>query len=195
MHVILCEGLEDSEYLAANTHGFEELRAHAIKAQHSPVAAEAVTGIAAETIVRLAQAYANSARETGKPAVIRLNYGIQRSENGGTAARAVAMLPLLTGAWKQRGGGLQLSTSGYFPFNSDALQRPDLMRASPLGRAARVVNMSQLGHALTTLGERREEGPPVKVLFVYNSNPAAVAPKPERSSSRSAPGRSLHRRS
>jgi anaerobic selenocysteine-containing dehydrogenase len=106
-----------------------------------------------------------------KPAAIRLNYGIQRSENGGTSARAVCMLPLLTGAWKDLGGGLQLSTSGAFRFNAQALERPDLMYASPLGRAARIVNMSRLGHALTELSD-----PPVKALFVYNSNPAAIAP-------------------
>ncbi len=166
MHVILREGLEDREYLAEATHGFEELRAHALLPRHAPEAVGAVTGIAAGTIVALARAYA-----TTQPAIIRLNYGIQRSENGGTAARAVLMLPLLTGAWKQRGGGLQLSTSGSFPFNKNALEMPELMPASPLGRAARVVNMSRLGHALTELN-----GPPVKALFVYNSNPAAVAP-------------------
>jgi len=105
-----------------------------------------------------------------------LNYGIQRSENGGTAARAVCMLPLLTGAWKYKGGGLLLSTSGSFPFNDKALQMPELMMASPLGRAARVVNMSQLGRALTTLGDSAAEGPRVRAMFVYNSNPAAVAP-------------------
>jgi anaerobic selenocysteine-containing dehydrogenase len=180
MHVILNDGLEDRDYIAANTHGFDALRAHAILPQHSPQAAAAITGIPAETIVRLARAYANCERHTGKPPVIRLNYGVQRSENGGTAARAVCMLPLLTGAWKRRGGGLQLSTSGSFPFNSDALQRPDLMVASLLGRAARIVNMSQLGHALTTLGQQptsiETDGPPVKALFVYNSNAAAVAP-------------------
>jgi anaerobic selenocysteine-containing dehydrogenase len=116
--------------------------------------------------VRLAREYA-----TVKPAVIRLNYGIQRCENGGTAARAVMMLPALTGAWKQRGGGLQLSTSGAFAFDEETVRRPDLMLASPLGRAARVVNMSLLGQALTEL-----DGPRVHAMFVYNSNPAAIAP-------------------
>ncbi len=81
------------------------------------------------------------------------------------------MLPLITGAWKDLGGGLQLSTSGAFRFDSQTLERPDLMYASPLGRAARVVNMSRLGHALTELSD-----PPVKALFVYNSNPGAIAP-------------------
>jgi anaerobic selenocysteine-containing dehydrogenase len=176
MHVMLREGLEDGEYIEANTHGFAELRAHALKAEHAPEAAAGITGIPAETIVRLARAYATCQRRTGRPAVIRLNYGVQRSESGGTAARAVCMLPLLTGAWRYRGGGLQLSTSGAFPFDGDALQMPELMRSSELGRAARVVNMSELGWALAGLGEHAEDGPPVKALFVYNSNAAAVAP-------------------
>jgi anaerobic selenocysteine-containing dehydrogenase len=171
MHVILSEGLEDREYIEHNTHGYAELREHALRSQHRPEVIATLTGIPAETIIRLARAYA-----TTKPAAIRLNYGIQRSENGGTAARAVCMLPLLTGAWKNKGGGLQLSTSGSFPFNSQALQMPELMLASPLGRPARVINMSQLGQALTTLGMQPGEGPRVKALFVYNSNPAAIAP-------------------
>src|SRR6266851_5706490 len=175
MHVILREGLEDREYISRCTTGFEELKAHALKVEYVPEAVARVTGIAAETIVRLARAYAGAGRNGRGPAAIRLNYGIQRSENGGTAARAVCMLPLLTGAWQHRGGGLQLSTSGSFPFNADALQMPELMMASPLGRAARVVNMSQLGQALT-MDDAGVGGPPVKALFVYNSNPAAVAP-------------------
>jgi anaerobic selenocysteine-containing dehydrogenase len=86
------------------------------------------------------------------------------------------MLPALTGAWKHLGGGLQLSTSGAFRWDSEALERPDLMLASPLGRPARMVNMSVLGNALTELGSQPEDGPAVHALFVYNSNPAAVAP-------------------
>lgn len=166
MHVIFRDGLEDRSYLDACTTGSAELRAHALKSEHSPANAASITGIAAETIEQLARAYA-----TAKPAAIRLNYGIQRSENGGTAARAVCMLPLITGSWKHRGGGLQLSTSGSFPFNANALQMPELMRQSPLGRDSRIINMSQLGGALTEVSD-----PPVKALFVYNSNPAAIAP-------------------
>ncbi len=193
LHVIFREGLEDAAYMAACTQGGAELRAHALKAEHAPAAVEAVTGVAASAVESLARAYARAGRggpgDAG-PAVIRLNYGVQRSENGGTAARAVAMLPLVTGAWQRRGGGLQLSMSGAFPFHAKRLEMPELMRASALGRPARVVNMSRLGWALTELGQARAgggtsgeeagagrcEGPPVKALFVYNSNAAAVAP-------------------
>jgi anaerobic selenocysteine-containing dehydrogenase len=177
MHVILSMGLEDREYIARCTTGFDELKAHALRSEYSPEKVAAATGIPAETIARLARAYATAGRTNGKgPAAIRLNYGIQRSENGGTAVRAVCMLPLLTGAWTYKGGGLQLSTSGSFPFNDTALEMPELMQASPLRRPSRVVNMSQLGQALTTLGDRATDGPPVKAMFVYNSNPAAIAP-------------------
>ncbi len=164
MHVIFAEKLEDRAYIAEHTLGARQLEARA--AEYPPERVAAWTGIAAEEIRTLAREYAAT-----QPAVIRLNYGVQRSENGGTAARAVCMLPLVTGAWKYLGGGLQLSTSGAFRFDDATLERPDLMFASPLGRAARVVNMSQLGQALTELAD-----PPVKAMFVYNSNPAAIAP-------------------
>ena len=192
MHEIFLLGLEDAEYLEDCTRGAAELREHALKAEHSAQRAAEVTGIPAARIVALAREYALCVERTGKPAAIRLNYGTQRSENGGTAVRAIAMLPLVTGSWQYKGGGLQLSTSGAFPFNSDALQMPELMKKSPLGRAARTINMSRLGWALTELGQTHGpthdgeavvngapgwvEGPAVKAMLVYNSNPAAVAP-------------------
>ncbi len=100
MHVILREGLEDRAYTAAHTHGLAELRIRA--AEYTPACVEKWTGIPAETVEALAREYA-----TTKPAVIRMNYGVQRSENGGASARAIAMLPALTGAWQHLGGGLQ----------------------------------------------------------------------------------------
>ena len=166
MHVILRDGLQDRDYIDNCTHGFEALGARVMTSDYAPDRVAAITGIDAETIVAFARAYA-----TTTPAVIRVNYGIQRTDNGGTAARAVGMLPLLTGAWKHHGGGVMLSSSAAFGFNSAGLQMPELMQASPLRRAARTVNMSRLGHALTELDEPR-----VHALFVYNSNPAAVAP-------------------
>ncbi|MGA8939063.1 MAG: molybdopterin-dependent oxidoreductase [Acidobacteriaceae bacterium] len=176
MHVLFRDGYDDAAYLRECTIGGEELRAHALRLEHSPSRAAEVTGIAADTIERLARMYGSAGRDGRGPAAIRLNYGIQRSENGGTAARTVAMLPLITGSWKQRGGGLLLSVSGSFPFNSAKLQMPELMQASPLRRATRVVNMVELGLALTELGSDAKDGPPVKAIVVYNSNAATVAP-------------------
>jgi anaerobic selenocysteine-containing dehydrogenase len=164
MHVIINENLYDADYVAKYTLGFDELKQ---KVQEYPPEKVALfTGISAADIAKLARKYA-----TTHPAAIRVNYGIQRSENGGMAMRAVTMLPCITGAWKHLGGGIQLSTSGAPKLNDEALTRPDLMKKSPAGRTTRVVNMSSLATALTKVDD-----PPVKAVFVYNSNPAAVAP-------------------
>jgi anaerobic selenocysteine-containing dehydrogenase len=164
MHVIIAEGLHDADYVERYTYGFPELKERA--REYPPHRVAEWTGIAATDIVKLAHEYA-----TTKPAVIRVNYGVQRSENGGSAVRAITMLPCITAAWKYPGGGIQLSTSGAYGLNKKALEMPELMLRSPLGRPARVVNMSRLGHALTELSD-----PPVKAVYVYNSNPGAVAP-------------------
>ena len=170
MHVILREGLEDRNYIQQMTTGIEQLAERA--REYTPERVAQWTGMTAAAVEQLAREYA-----TTQPSAIRLNYGVQRVENGGAAARAIAMLPALTGAWRHRGGGAQLSTSGGFRWNHRALEMPELAEASPLGKLGRMVNMCQLGQALTTLGrEAGSKQPTVEALLVYNSNPVAVAP-------------------
>lgn len=163
MHVIIREGLHDADYVARYTTGFDQLRERA--AQYPPERVAAITGISADDVERLAREYA-----TVRPAAIRMNYGVQRCENGGTAVRAIAMLPCLIGSWKEVGGGLQLSTSGAYPLRRERIENPELMQAA-LGRPARAINMIEIGRALTGVAD-----PPIKAIFVYNSNPVAVAP-------------------
>ena len=164
MHVIAGENLHDADYVARHTEGFEALRQRV--REWTPQRAAQLTGIPADEIVTLAREYA-----TTRPAVIRLNYGTQRSERGAMAVRTIALLPALTGSWKDIGGGLQLSTSQAFQVNRAGLERADLQEKA-LGRPARMINMTELGGALTG----RLPGPPVKAIVVYNSNPAAIAP-------------------
>ena len=162
MNVIIGEGLYDADYVEKYTLGFDEL-SEKVKA-YPPEHAAQWTGIAAEDIRKLAREYA-----TVRPSVIRVNYGVQRSDGGGMATRAIAMLPCIIGSLKEVGGGIHLSTSGAFDLNKDALRRPDLR---PQGlKPSRIVNMVELGKALNTLSD-----PPLKALFVYSSNPAAVCP-------------------
>jgi anaerobic selenocysteine-containing dehydrogenase len=163
MHVIINENLFDADYVSRYTVGFEDLKARA--QQYPPEQVAHWTGISAGDIRKLAREYA-----TARPSVIRVNYGIQRSDRGGMSMRAVTMLPCLIGSWKEIGGGLQLSLSGAFGLNREALEMHELMRKA-LGRPARIVNMVQLGSALNSL-----TAPPIQALFVYNSNPAAVCP-------------------
>lgn len=163
VHVIIGENLYDADYVSKYTLGFEALR-EKVK-EYPPERVAQWTGISAADIRKLAREYA-----TTRPAVIRLNYGVQRSERGGMATRTIAMLPCLIGSWKEVGGGFQMSLSGAADLNTAALKRPDLMKAS-LGREARTLNMVELGRVLNAVND-----PPVKALFVYNSNPAAVCP-------------------
>jgi molybdopterin guanine dinucleotide-containing S/N-oxide reductase-like protein len=165
MHVIINENLHDADYVERYTAGFEQLREKV--QEYPPQRVAKWTGISADDITKLAREYA-----TTRPAVIRVNDGVQRSEGGGMAMRAITMLPCITGSWKEVGGGLQYATSGAFALalDKETLARPDLMDTA-LGRPARTVNMVELGKALNTLDD-----PPIKALFVYNSNPAAVCP-------------------
>jgi anaerobic selenocysteine-containing dehydrogenase len=148
-----------------------------LRRQAEPWTAEraaAVCGIGADTIRELAREYATTAG-TG----IRLNYGMQRAHGGGNAVRLIALLPCVTGAWRHDGGGLLLSSSGWFAPALDvpAMERPDLLHASPLrGRPGRVVNMSTIGDDLLRDGDAGW-GPRIEALMVYNSNPVAVAPE------------------
>jgi anaerobic selenocysteine-containing dehydrogenase len=160
MHVIFAEGLEDRDYLDRYTEGADALRERAT--EYSPERVGAICGVEPQSIIDLARAYA-----TVKPAVIRINYGLQRHAGGGMAVRTITCLPAVVGAWREPAGGIQLSTSGTFPLNYAALQRPDLMPAPN----PRTINMSALGDTLT-----KTDDPPVRALYVYNSNPAAVAP-------------------
>ena len=159
MHVIFHEGHEDADYLERYTLGADELRERA--RQWTPEKTAVETGLHPDQIWQLARDYA----------AIRVNYGLNRHAGGGTAVRTISCLPAIVGAWRLPGGGIQLSTSGTYPANEAALERPDLIRPG-----TRTINMSQLGSALTD----ESLAPPVAALFVYNSNPAAVAPDQER---------------
>ena len=164
MHVIFRDGLEDGDYLERYTVGAAELRERA--REWTPERAAKVTGVPAADIEAFAREYA-----TTQPSAIRLNYGLNRHAGGGMAVRTIACLPAVTGAWRHVGGGVLLSSSGTFPVDADALERPDLV---PKG--TRTLNMSELGRLL----EPDRLDPPVMALFVYNSNPGAVAPEQER---------------
>lgn len=167
MHELITNGWLDQDYIARHVDGFDALRERALA--WPPERAATVCGIEADVIRTLARDYA-----TTKPASIRLNYGMQRVHGGGNAVRLVALLPCLTGAWRQRGGGLLLSASGWFKGfrNSSALERPDLLGA----RRPRTINMSTIGDDLLREGSP-DFGPRIEALVVYNSNPVAVAPQ------------------
>ena len=162
MHVIITESLFDAEYVAKFTWGFEGLCERA--ADFTPDKVAEITGIPARDIVALARTYACTS-----PAAIRLSVGMERHANGYSMVRAVACLPGLTGAWRERGGGICqfMATTVREALNLQAISIPPQWP-----EPERFVHLAQLGRALTD----ETMAPPVKCLFVFNSNPLVTAP-------------------
>ncbi len=166
MHEWIVAGGLDEDYIQRHVNGWPALRDKALAWTAERTAQ--TCGITAAEVRQLARDYADTS-----PAAIRLNYGMQRVHGGGNAVRLVALLPCLTGAWRQRGGGMLLSASGWFApaVDSAALERPDLM---PQPRP-RIVNMATIGDDLLRPASP-DFGPRIDAVVVYNSNPVAVAP-------------------
>jgi anaerobic selenocysteine-containing dehydrogenase len=159
MHVIVAEDYVDKAFVAQHTVGFEQIKARA--QAYPPERVAAITGLSAEQIRTLARTYG-----AAHTSYIRLGIGLSRHQNGGMAIRAITCLPGLTGAWIRHGGGILLLTHGAYHFNTEALDRKDL---AP--QHTRCINMLHLPNALLAL-----DRPPVKALYVYQSNPVAVNP-------------------
>lgn len=163
MHILIQENLIHSEFIQKYTIGFEQLKKKA--ADFPPSETSKWTGLSEEEIVTLARLYGRTT-----PSFIRIGNGLQHHENGGMAVRAISCLPALTGQWGIPGGGALKGNSGFFSFNKWKIQRPDLHQ----NPRAYTINMNQIGNALLDMSR------PIKVLFVYNSNPAQVAPDQEK---------------
>ena len=169
MHELIVNDWLDHAYIDQYTIGWTALKERALLWNSERAAL--VCGVPAAQIKNLARDY-GQCLVNQQPAAIRLNYGMQRVRGGGNATRAVACLPVLIGAWRHRAGGLLLSSSGQFPVDKAALQRPNLLA----GRTPRTLNMSTIGNALLSK-TTPDFGPEIEALMVYNSNPVAVAPE------------------
>jgi len=158
IHVLHHNGLLDAKWLESRTEGWDELRDSAT--EWTPTETERVTGVAAETVEWLATTFA-----TQRPAAVRSLVGPEHQGHGLDIMRAIALLPAVTGAWRDRGGGLARSTQVWW---EEAFGLDDEGMAAP----ARSFNMARLGEVLTD----RSLAPPIRSLFVHNSNPAVIAP-------------------
>lgn len=159
MHILFAENMVDEDFLQQYTIGHEKLREH-VK-PYDPETVSAITGVPVADIYQLARMYG-----TISPSFIRIGNGLQHHDNGGMNVRAITCLPALTGQWLQKGGGAIKGNSDYLAHNARALQRFDLLK----NKKTRKINMNCIGEALTSLE------PPIQSLYVYNSNPAVVAP-------------------
>jgi anaerobic selenocysteine-containing dehydrogenase len=160
MHVLLGEELVDHDYIAKYTLGYEALRERVLK-EYPVERVSRITGVPEEQIVRVARGYGRA-----QAPFLRVGFALTRHENGGMAMRTIACLPGVVGAFRKPGGGAHHETAEAFEFNYERLKGEDLAKPT-----TREINMVKLGEVLLD-----EKNPPVKALYVYNCNPAAVAP-------------------
>ncbi len=104
MYVILNEGLEDKDYIAANTTGFEELAKEV--QNYDPTSAAKICGIDEDTIRTVARLYAKA-----NAAMNIWTMGINQSTHGSDGVVGLNNLSLLTGNIGKP-GGTSLSITG-----------------------------------------------------------------------------------
>jgi anaerobic selenocysteine-containing dehydrogenase len=160
MHVLIRDGLMSDEFVREFTTGYEALRER-VMAEYSVERASSITQVPAEQIERLARDYGRA-----RAPFLRVGFALSRHENGGMAIRTITCLPGLVGAFRKPGGGAHHDTGPCFEFNYARVTGEEEFKPS-----TRQINMVKLGEALL-----EENNPPVKALYVYNCNPAAVVP-------------------
>ncbi|MBM4348374.1 MAG: molybdopterin oxidoreductase family protein [Deltaproteobacteria bacterium] len=160
MHLLVRHGLIDNDFLTAYVQGFEELK-EKILPDYPPEKVSHLTGLPPDTLESMAKAYGRA-----KKPFIRMGSGLSRYGNGAMSTRTIACLPALVGAYGKNGAGCLTGTSTADAFAMDQVFREDFMKGK-----TRIVNMNQIGSALNELKD-----PSIESLYVYSSNPAAVAP-------------------
>ena len=136
-NILIQSRLVDLEYVFKHTQGFEEFSARA--GEFNIEYASQVTGVNAKNIEKLSSLIAKH-----KAMAIRVGVGLERTENGGDAIRAIAALPALTGAWKVVGGGIFQNPQGTFPINRKALTNAHLVDEN-----RPVINLFDIAYALS----------------------------------------------
>ncbi|WP_417793026.1 molybdopterin-dependent oxidoreductase [Terasakiella pusilla] len=167
MHVLFKEGFADRDYLAEYTDVPTEFEEH-LKSK-TPEWAEEITGIPAHTIEAFARLYGST-----KKSFLRIGHGMTRSRNGAHNMHAVTCLPAVTGAWRVEGGGALYSQGNLASLDKTLIEGRDVIDES-----VRTLDQSRIGEILCGSKEALKNGPPVKALFIQNTNPLSVAPDSE----------------
>ena len=166
MHILIRDDLVDHDYLEKYTDGFDELSVQVT--EWTPLRAAQVCGISVDDIESLARDYG-----TIRPSFIRTLIGAEHRQHGAMFFRALSCLPMLVGAWREKGGGFARSVGSYAAVNvDDSVFTVDSLSA---GRERRPLSMNEIGQVLND----ENLDPAVKALFVYNGNPLVTAPNAE----------------
>ncbi|MCA0432624.1 MAG: molybdopterin oxidoreductase family protein [Proteobacteria bacterium] len=165
MHVLFRDGFANRDYLEKYTDDPRGLEAHL--QTKTPEWAAAICGLAPERIVEFAHLIGKTER-----CFFRLGYGFTRGRNGSANMHAVTCIPAVTGAWLHEGGGALHSASGMYRWNKTLISGKDLAKPG-----IRVMDQSRIGQVLVGNPHDLRDGPPVKTLFIQNTNPVSVAPE------------------
>lgn len=166
MHVMIRDGLVDHEYVAAHAEGYDALVERV--QEYAPTAVAEIVGLPAEEIERFARAYA-----TTQPSLLRPLIGLEHHRNGAMQFRTIACLPVLSGAWKHRGGGLARSTHA---LHFAALDLDRVLMPEVYVPGVRTLNMRDIGQDLCNT----DLTPRVHALLVYGANPMVSMPNRNR---------------
>lgn len=156
MNVLIAQRLVDQDYVDRFASGYADLAGRV--AEWPPERAAQVCGLDVGEIVRFAVAYG-----TVRPSFIRTLIGAEHREHGAMFYRTLSCLPVLTGAWRERGGGLSRSVGSWF---DDQVNEAAFDVASD----ARQISMNHLGRVLT------DHAMGIHALFVWNGNPVVSVP-------------------
>ena len=166
MHILIRDDLVDHDYLEKYTDGFDELSVQVT--EWTPLRAAQVCGISVDDIESLAHDYG-----TIRPSFIRTLIGAEHRQHGAMFFRTLSCLPMLVGAWREKGGGFARSVGSYAAVNvDDSVFTVDSLSAS---QERRPLSMNEIGQVLND----ENLDPAVKALFVYNGNPLVTAPNAE----------------
>jgi thiosulfate reductase/polysulfide reductase chain A len=173
--VIIDENLFDKAFVARYAEGFDGFREHLRDNGYTPEWAEAITGIPAETIGRLAREFA-----TTKPAMSAIFKGSGYYTNGADAGRACYILDVICGQVDKPGN---LNLKDWAPIGAP-VAIPDDAKGKPTRPPLHVAMGYPLAPDLpnSRLPDAVLDGKPypVKALFVQATNPVMSDPNRDR---------------
>jgi len=171
--VLIDEGILDEEFAENWCRGFDELAQYV---QHfPPEAAERITGVPARTVRTLARRIG-----TARGACPVMYTGLEYSDSGVQAIRAVLTLFALAGQLDVPGGiGLAMRGS-HFPINRSCNQpNPDLARAAGRGRFPLYSHYRGESHATALVDAVLKGRPyPIRALIIHGASLLTSWPQP-----------------
>lgn len=166
---IIDHNLQDTEWMKANSIGYEEYISY-VKNNITLEWASEKTGVPVHVIERLAREYA-----AAKPACIWIGYGMQRHTNGGAAVRSIDALVALSGNIGVVGGGANYAQLESWGFNYAAQLAGTLPEGSGEGEN-RILNINNFPAQVLAINNNPDEIP-IEMLWVACRNPIAQDPE------------------